>query len=322
MLAFFLVFPLWAQVVAVSTPQTNPLDYENYLLQNPSQISFVQHHHKKQKQASDDLFAKLKRAQFYFLDGQLSLAQQSFAEITNMAHSADWGEKERQALHFSFLREAQLTSNAKTSHKILGRALDFDYEQKVDELVFPPPLVQQYKNLLKQRTSQVFPLPSQTVKFDQVLINGKVQMGVKSFLKIPRQDVRITFLSNIYKPQSFVTNTVQLQNLEIPLDPLVLGTCENPDWDKKLFANQKIMRVWPGCQNSKALALPSLSKDINIKPEVSSSNFKFLRSKWFWAGVSVMATGAILHHHQQQGRSSAPQRAEAQNSQVTVLSNR
>ena len=44
MLTLILTLPLWAQVVAVSTPQTNPLDYENYLLQNPSQMSFIQHH--------------------------------------------------------------------------------------------------------------------------------------------------------------------------------------------------------------------------------------------------------------------------------------
>ncbi len=321
MFAFLLAFPLWAQVVAVSTPNTNPLDYENHLLQNPSQISFLQHYGKQRKQTSDDLFAKLKRAQFYFLDGQLSLAKESFDEITSMAHSADWGEEERKALHFSFLRKAQLTSNVQTSYKILGQALDFDFEQIIDEQIFPPPLVQQYKNLLKQRKSLVFALPSQASKFDQILINGKVQTDVKSFLKIPRQDVRITFLSNTYKPQSFVTNSEQLQNLKISLDPLILGTCESPDWDRNLFADQKILRIWPGCQNSKSLALPTLSEKLTIRPEVSSSNFKFLKSKWFWAGVSILATGAIVHH-QQKDRSSAHQGSEVQTPQVTILSNR
>jgi len=320
MLALLIALPLWAQIVAVSTPHTNPMDYENYLLHNPNQISFVQYHHKIQEQASQELFTNLKMGQFYFLDGQLDLAQKEFQEITDKAHSSDWGEKERQVVHFAFLRKAQLTSNSRTSLNFLRQAMNFDSEQRVDDQIFPPPLVQQYKNLLRERKSKVFAMPPKTAKFDQVLINGKTQLGLKSFLKIPKQVVRITFLSNIYKPQSLVTDTHKLKDLKINLKPLVSGHCENPDWDKTLFKNHKIKPIWSGCKNGKILALPSLTDQQEAIPTTSPSKLKFLQSKWFWAGVSVLATGALLHHQQQQSRANpSPQ---DHSSQVMVLSNK
>ncbi len=292
MIFLILFSQLMAQDVVIQSPSTPNIAYEKRLVSDPklqSYIQYLQNQTNKNKLTLENTF---KRAQFEFLQGSLEKAADLFKQLTEMQHQARWSLTEQKIIHYAFLRLAQLRPTDTKSW--LRKAFLFNPKVKVDENLFPPPLVDHYKSLQKSTPVNVWTLPKRVENFDQVFINGRpLPKGVTFFRYRPGR-VRMDLLSNIYQPVTLVTDLKDLESTKVTLHPLATGTCQAPNFHFK--ASQKFRLLNEDCLSGKAAVTgtQTLSKwqAATVKPEQGPS---ILKNKWFWVGVSVIATGLTLH---------------------------
>lgn len=318
----FFSINLWSQVVVIPSSSTPEAELLSHLSQNPQELSFDQAYLTLQKEKRQALLTHLKKAQFAFLEGQIDQAQLEFQKLADLRWNEDWPDREREVIHFSIVRLAQLSQDRQQRLSYLQEALDLDPEIRIDEEVFPPPLVSDYKQILKDRHFQVWQLPKGAERFERLIINGRSFPGRVSFLRDTNRKVRITFLSKHLKPQ---TRTVEIQDLAnqeleaLPLSGQVLN-CLTPDWAWPLGEEFEMRLLASECKERRPLQLPIASQAPQPITTTSGKSLKrVLRSPWLWAGVSLVATGLLIHHQQQNrdGASSRPNEIQLYTNQST-----
>ncbi len=303
MITLILIFNLWAQPIAIQSQQSSDLEYEKYLNDHPELISYVQYFKKQHLNLSHALYQELKQAQFEFINGSLEKSHQHFQRIVDLKHQQDWNEEERATIHFAFLRLAQLTSEDLVKNQLLIDAFEFDPTLKIDKLLFPPPMVETYYSLKKTKKENVWSLPQNADQFDEVLLNGRSVGKRTGFVRAPNSIQRFTFLSNRFKAVTLTVKSSQLETIKIVLSPLSEGNCENPRWTQEMDEKIDFILIDQDCigrSNYNLNTHPPKIVGLSQIEHKSRSQFSFVKSKWFWLGVSVLAVGAIVSQNQKQ----------------------
>lgn len=305
-LIFF--FNLWAQEVVIQSEKTSNLEYEKYMLENPNKKSFVQDKKSQKDTWARKLEETLMSAQFEFLNGNLELAKANFKKITEMQHEGDWDKNDQETVHFAFLRQAQLEPTESKQRALIQQALIFNVDTIVDSKFFPPPFVSLYNQMKAQMKDHIWQLPKNADAYDIILINGKNHKGRTGFLKTVDGVQRFSFLSNRYAPVHYISAPAHLAKVSIPLEPLATGSCDHPQLSPSIEDKNRYLYLVHDCVgnfNKDLAPSPTLAQSLPPPtPSVQTSSMKLFKSKWFWIGASVVATGLVVNHLSQQHNSS------------------
>lgn len=309
MIFLILISTLFAQDVAVQGPTVSNIEYEKYLIKNPNQTPFVNYLVDQRNPKEAELLEDLKKAQFEFLKGSMEEAKKTFQKIVDQKHEEDWSKNVRKTIHYSHLRLAQLEKDENLKSKLLSDAFLFAPEIAVDQTLFPPPLQKQYADLFEKNSIQIWKLPKNSIKFSTLLVNGQKIENPSSFLRHRSGIVRISFLSNQWNPIHITTSLDKLESATLTLSPLVRGTCQFPRFSIPNHPSVRFRMVDKTCSSQPHSQLAS--NENLLPPPKSPSNStipKIFKSKWFWIGASVIATGFAINSANQnrnQGSSTA-----------------
>ncbi len=292
MILLILISQLMAQDVMIQGESTPDVAYEKRLVSDPNLQSYIQHLQSQDTKNNLKLQSTFKQAQFEFLQGSLEKAADLYGQISDMQHKARWTLSEQRIIHYSFLRLAQLSKADRNNW--LTKAFIFHPEMEVDDKLFPPPLVDQYRRLQESTPMNVWTLPNKTEEFDQIFINGRTLPKGSRFFRYRPGRVRIDFLSNTYQPVTLVTDLKELETIKVSLHPLASGTCQVPKF--YVEGSEKFRLLNENCLSGKMAGTGAKTLEkwqaATAKPQPGPS---FLKNKWFWVGVSVVATGLTLH---------------------------
>lgn len=220
----------------------------SYTFKTPdSQKAFK--HLKKMPLCNENGFIKispcLKEAQKAYLSGDLEKAKKYFQKLSQLALLKDWNLEERKALHYSFLRLAQITKDPKIKREYILKAQNFSPTLFPDPSLFTPKFIKMYKALSSSRKTIPW-MPEESVSrfYSIILINGrKHSRPFIQPIEIPKNDFfRISFISNAFSPIVKILNAKTLKNLKVEVSPLVQGTCKKPMIASHLFKMEKLIR--------------------------------------------------------------------------------
>ncbi len=329
MIFLLVIMNLWAREVVIQSEQTSDIRYRKHLLENPQSQSFIQYHTSQKTDLTYELLNELKLGQFHFLNGNLEKALEHFKKMAELQHQANWDSRERDGIHYALMRLSQLEKDKAQKQSWLKQAVAFEYGKEPDPKLFPPPLIEDYGKLRKKMIQYVWQLPKQADLFDRVFVNGKSQKGHSGFIKTVGAVQRIQFLSNRYLPVYYVTHPKQLGKLIIKPVALAQGSCHRPVLNKDINPGWKWSYLLDDCvSNSRDEGRPALvqkpshrQNQINQQVSVDTEKTKgkkkigFYESKWFWVGLSVLATGFAFQSFEQNRKN------QSQPRQVPVFKN-
>ena len=304
MIFLLMVMNLWAREVVIQSEQTSDIRYQRHLLENPQSQSFIQYHVSQKSDWTYELLNELKLGQFHFLNGDLKKAQKHFKKMAELQHQVNWGPKERGGIHYALMRLSQLEKDENQRQAWLKQAVAFEYNKNPDSKLFPPPLIEDYLKLRKKMVQHIWQLPKQADLFDRILINGKKQRGHSGFIKTVGAVQRVQFLSNRYLPIHYVAHPEQLGKLLVKPIPLARGNCHQPVLNTDINPGWKWVYLLDDCISDRRDSVqPHLASEktdhknqtyqqITVDSEKKAeTKTRFYKSKWFWVGLSVVATG-------------------------------
>ena len=285
---------LFGTTVVVQSEKTSNVAYQKHLGSHANKISFVDY--QIRESGKKELDQKLKKAQFEFLKGSLKNSSQLFNEIAKLRHSFHWGLAERNKIQYAILRAAQLETNTDTQKKLVQKAVIFDTEIDPDHTLYPPPLMALFHKTRKSLENKTWALPDKATEYDAILINGKKVENQTGFLEAPSGIYSITFLSNKYQSFEVTTQLEDLADIILPLIPLAQGGCGKWQLSQKLKNNDILELFDNGCLSIESqLPLTEQLAFVNPPKEENKKTPRFLKNKWFWIGVSVVAVGLTWH---------------------------
>lgn len=303
---------LMAQDILVQGLSTSDIEYEKLVMAQPQKMSFTDYHLNQNQQFKSDMEQTLKKAQFEFLKGSLQKAQSHFTTLAHLSHKANWSLESRKVIHYALLRLAQLSGSQVKQRQWLQHALVFDDSIKLDERLFPPPLVDSYNKIGRDLKAQVWSLPKNHHSFSTILVNGKKQNPNRSFLRHRPGRVRLSFLSNKYLPIEIVTDLNDLENLKISPQPIATGSCQAPTFNAQKPDNGQFVLNAQDCRNLPPAQSVSHNVLSTVNENTRASSAHFYKSKWFWIGLSVLAAGFTWKSLEQNHRSSSSMAPQAE----------
>lgn len=253
--------------------------------------------------AREHLLALYSQAHKAFLENTKAEAQRLYGEVVQLTRTEDWSKGDREILLLAYLRLAQIDSANRDAW--LLEAVQLGPGLETDTSLFPPPLWERFARM-RAEAPRLRPVKVLAYgEWTELLINGMSCTRAKcpEFASTPRP-VRVTFVSNRWLPQTLTLSLSEIERASPPRQPLLIGSCGNPqfhpgtEWmqDKLPFwslecegKRNEIKRPVPG----EAATLPVLALPEEPRPARKS----WLESKWFWAGVGVIATAMIIENN-------------------------
>ena len=269
----------------------------------------------RKKAGAFQLPRRIQTAQELYLSGTLKSAEEAFQKITRLAHSADWNEEDRRIIFYAFLRSAQITGLPDIKKALLLSAVQFFRKpvtpRHADYNLFPPPLTEQFNELLKTRVfftvnwRKVFP------EHEIILVNGERVPSDKPS-KIPSGVHRITALSSSHIPYSQAVRLSRLISRPPKTNLLTTGACRALKiafgWEAKSvrllkpecpaplkFVGPVILPEKPSSekqllsQNTLSLTEISAVQKMENPKKISSV------PKWVWIAGGTVVAGLVLH---------------------------
>jgi hypothetical protein len=182
---------------------------------------------------NDDRLKRLiERAQTAWLSKSVEQARLAFHEITRLSLEADWRESQREVLHYSHLRMAQMANLPTEREEWLNKAATLFPDIKPDSSLFPPPLISEYEAKLKavqMSTVEVEPARS-FPQYRYILVNGR-RFEITDGLRIALNSgiYRITAYSDSLPPISEPLSASQLDMFQANPQAIARGSCEMPE---------------------------------------------------------------------------------------------
>lgn len=306
-------FVVWIMVVtfaqstlarpAILAPGGDAIEFQGWLTTQSGlrAISETNELSAKEKLRFNKLLAQ---AQQDFLGGSLDEAKLKFTELTKQALKYDWPSAQRKAIHFAFLRLAQLTKLEEQRRLVLREAFSFAPDLKPDAKLFPPPLILEYSEVAAKVEHVKLRLDSRFEDYNSIEINGReFLIASTNFIMIPVGQHRLTLRSNVFENETIIVQTSELTTFVPNRKELVRGSCENPQIEKM---NDAVIYFSKDCQYlvtkgkverlSEATS-PSSWKDFAVAkpvevnfPEVQKPKKRtLLKSPWLWASVAAIA---------------------------------
>jgi hypothetical protein len=262
--------------------------------------------------AKEKLNGLLESAQRAYLEGSLEDSKTFYKKIISLALEEDWSIAQRRAIHFSFIRLAQLAPNESERMQNLTAAAEYAPDLNADSSLFPPPLVNDYEKARFEcaSTSTSVPVRELFADFDVLVLDGRrIDLQENAVARIPHGNHRVSFVSNAYATVTARLTGAQLAAYKPATRPILSGTCESPAWAiapereaLAYFAHDCQYRFKGGqwsrlnhkqsVENTWAQLKPM--RDPNAYIQTQPAHKTILKSKWFWAGVAGAALAAVM----------------------------
>ena len=311
--SFFLVFLMLHSLfpsqsfsqVFVKPPGVKPLEFRAYVQSLGGKAKSFSKHlllEKRKEAESHNLKSKFLQAQEFYLSGEEKKAMRIFNQIIELALSADWNEKDRRIILYSFLRLAQIEKEEEKKKALLISARDFSLkplsrDNYKDYDLFPPPLMKRLEAL--ETISPYLTLDIKTLfpGFDVILING--ERVKKERIKLQNALYRVSAFSSFKEPWSETIRLSELLRKKIKTESLTTGFCANLKLKKKW--KDKDLRLMPQDCNKNSLALKKETfKEIPLKSlsleegEEEKEKKTLSLQTWILIGAGVAVLGFFL----------------------------
>lgn len=285
----------------------------------PNHSTFADHLAKKQQNpASDSLVNEaLQTLQTQFLTAPRESLNALFINFIEDMKALPLSEVSRQAIHYAYLRLAQLSPETTTQGHLLRTAADWAPDLTVDAEVFPPPFIAQYEKMKATGKGEKKFLNLQLPWANYFVVNGRLISSEDAVAFNASSTVSLEIFSNHYWPLKLQGQVVELvKQAHLLRQPIVTGQCEQ--WNLNLSRNLNwgdlLIFEDPSC-DKKILATKLETK--NLKPSLHFADSQLSlkaperqplwQSKWFWAGLSVVAVGWLIHENQKSEPHREPQ---------------
>jgi hypothetical protein len=249
-----------------------------------------------------ELFAAARKAELLH---DLHAAKIYYYKISALRYNHDWQTPERKLLMHSFLRISELasTKNEKLEWQKIASSwmpLTYEWQTLVTEKSF-----NEIKALSKKEVVKA-PWPPAWKHFDLALINGEpfYASDTQKGLTHPRGRMRLTLLSDSYKPVTSEMDGTQVALFEPERLPLAHGRCDGNATNLSSAPQDSVLIlkdcIKPLSEDNDKAALPikSLSSN-NTRPELTN-NFTaesraktILKSGGFWTGLGLLIGAAL-----------------------------
>ena len=251
----------------------------------------------------DLLLTRFARAQRAFLEGDVGEARQYFQEVTALLSADDWRSEQREMFLHAFLRLAQLEGDGAARDRWLVEAQYLGEDLKFDPDHFPPPVTRRYRDFAHQ-LPRVRPAV-EAAGWPLILINGiHCAPGDCPRLPAPSRNVRVTYLSDQWAPQSQTIDIATLGRLQPPRFPFVAGACARPELSTAARSLGE-GRAFFGLACEAPRLAPELAATVDedaspsrlgtplALPKPPSQARPFYRSPWLWAGLGAAVITAV-----------------------------
>ena len=272
------------QKIWVRSPYSSFEDFQIFIKAG-SALSYAEHLLKQERQRAKNfqLKKKLISAQQLYLEGKETSARAAFLEVSHLAYSADWDSEDRRIFLYAFLRLAQFERDKEKQKAFLILAQHFlgfplTQENYQDFELFPPPLMNQLKEIQTKSPVLTVSLDSIFPNHEILLLNGE-RIDKKQPLQRFQAHYRLTALSSSHEPWSKTVNLSKLLLQEVQTQSLSFGLCSQ----EKLKAPLKQTAVAPvsNCPSLNPLELrPQKKKEKN--PDSSK------KALWVTAGAGAL----------------------------------
>jgi hypothetical protein len=258
----------------------------------------------------ENLLNEFESAQKYYLVKSFELARQYYENVVAYSDVDEWKDVHRKIIFLSYIRLSEL--NKQNEQDLILQALRFSLETDPSQFELSKETLKKIteakKSFLKETISwQVTPFKKE---FTYILINGHtIDLKKIETIKIPSGKFRVTFLSDVYKPQTYQVSSQQIPLLVPTRIPFVSGSCEKPFINNEGEAPTDLAAYFSkDCikqQVGNKWILSSNSKNPNFIPAVDSAGGEFTSSyhndepiykkSWFLIAVGVVATTAAIY---------------------------
>ena len=312
---------LSSQAEPVIRAATTPFpEYAAWIATHPDDRSWVrqiesQHPSKTEISVLAELVEASQKA---YLTGSLEDAKNKFREISDLADTSDWRTSEREAITYAMLRFYQL-DKSELGLKYLKLAAIFGFDCHFDPHIFPPPVIQAWKDELTKAHKHAVRISNlrDFGGFDVMKVDGRnYSLADTEFISILPVQHRISLLGSQAQYFTQKIGSSQLQVMKVEPVVLISGTCADPQVNPEIhFAftalfNEACIRNFTGQswvaasstkRNSQFSKLELQSRnfrtpDDQLQSETysASSTHTTLRT-WIWVSVgAVVATSLAL----------------------------
>lgn len=248
----------------------------------------------------------LETAQMEFLQGGLERAKILFKDLTDQQHSRDWKAAHRKTFAYAHLRLAQLMESVedKTTHIQLASAFG---PVKLNSDLFPQPVWLEYQKQLSMQFEEQMDLDLWFPGIRYVLVDGRPFEAVAtSRLPVDAQKHRFTLVFDHSAPVTLVTTWPEFKKWRPAASSFASGTCETAQFSRDIAGRNEVsVYIDDNCIKSPAGNVTPVSKPKELSPIGSdwqetptiTKNSGF--NPWIWAGIGVLAAGAIVLLNQQ-----------------------
>lgn len=322
----------------LKAPDVSQDEFEAYVQANGyrtlSQSLELNRPQEAMSQRLNDLIAK---GQMHWLEGATDEARASFQSAASLTLQDDWRPAQREALQYALLRLAQTSATPSEKETWLKQAATEFHDVQIDESLFPPPLLDAYKEILSRALTkaQVLSLSMVFPHHTSILINGaKHLITPKLRVRLPPGRHRLTALSDSHAPVSEILSTDQMAVMQLRTNALLGGSCLSPSashvnelgvrhfgalyqgnclrwrdelgWATNTDGDPMDLALSPVA----AKTTSSLESSLNRVDGSSEARTKKIRRHWLWLGASVLAAGTAYVIYRETQNSSGDVRME------------
>jgi hypothetical protein len=302
--------------VVVTSPGVNTADAKAYALQH-DRLLLSDYLEKTRPGDEHDrmLKQKLERAQRAWLGGEIELARSEFRALTELSLKADWREAQRAVLQTAYFRLAQSAESGTERSGWLESAARLFGDRAPEASLFPPPLLNEYREILKRLEATAIDVDLAGVfsDFRYVLIDGrKIEIALEPHVRLTMGLHRLTALSDSNEAVTEFMTAAQLRVLRLAPPSLTEGACGEASLRSRSELSSSIgFEIYSGraCPEKLSNLLKTsrlLSEPQGTAPPAAPSSSGETRQRtWLWVvGAAVVAGTAYALAHQSQ---SSPQ---------------
>jgi len=289
--------------VLIQGPGSPVLDYRAALKADPDLLSPSQVLARQRPLAAsrETLLSAFGEAQAAFLENSKEEAVAKFEQVIALIHNDDWAKMDRMIFLNSFLRLAQLQTDVEKQNYWLAQATLTGPDLEPEAGLFPPPLVRAWKNLKTEIPRAAIPARLWDNGWNLILLNGFActSQNCPGWPLVPGK-TRVTLLSDQFQPYTTIVDVNELERLKLKFLTWASGECGNYQLSTAAAQLKSSKVFWSlSCEAPKSLAALNLNPspvkaDALPRLPIQEKSPAFYKSKWFWAGVTVVTAALVI----------------------------
>ena len=254
----------------------------------------------------------LASAQESYLRNDLDFSQAQFREVTNLSFLSDWENEHRIAIHYSFMRRAQMEESKQIQDELITQAIELDPQINIDPKLFNQKLQNQFQTIKKNYKWLEWSPGDLFKRYDRIKINGREVSPRAKKVLLARGTLRLSLFSNAFQAQNIKITGEQLIHWKPIHRPLSRGRCIGGTSNYPLvpvYFSKHCVYEPPNELQTPQFQGITISPVKAVKGRGKSSYI--LKNKWFWLGVGSAVALMISQSHSKSETPSRDERREA-----------